>query len=63
MLIYGAFQHLSGACGGTLSCSTCHVIFDPDEMSKLDLDEITDEEIEMLSISYSGRTETLVLYQ
>jgi len=48
---------LEGACEGTLSCSTCHLIFKPDEMSKLNLDEPSDEELDMLDLAY-GLEET-----
>lgn len=43
---------LEGACEGTLSCSTCHLIFKPDEMDKLKLDEPSDEELDMLDLAY-----------
>lgn len=48
---------ISGACEGTLSCSTCHLIFKPDEMPKLNLDEPSDEELDMLDLAY-GLEET-----
>lgn len=43
---------LEGACEGTLSCSTCHLIFDPEEMKTLNLDEPSDEELDMLDLAY-----------
>ncbi|KAL9969565.1 hypothetical protein ACROYT_G021794 [Oculina patagonica] len=43
---------LEGACEGTLSCSTCHLIFKPDEMETLNLDEPSDEELDMLDLAY-----------
>ncbi|KAJ7389920.1 2 iron, 2 sulfur cluster binding [Desmophyllum pertusum] len=43
---------LEGACEGTLSCSTCHLIFKPDEMETLKLDEPSDEELDMLDLAY-----------
>ncbi|KAM7446693.1 2 iron, 2 sulfur cluster binding [Porites harrisoni] len=43
---------LEGACEGTLSCSTCHLIFKPDEMEALNLDEPSDEELDMLDLAY-----------
>ena len=46
-----------GACEGTLSCSTCHLIFDPDEFAKLGLPEPDDEELDMLDLAY-GLTPT-----
>lgn len=42
----------TGACEGTLSCSTCHLIFDPDEFAKLDLNPPNDEELDMLDLAY-----------
>ena len=56
--ISGLFSSL-GACEGTLSCSTCHLIFKPDEMKKLNLDEPSDEELDMLDLAY-GLEETYV---
>ncbi|XP_022797237.1 adrenodoxin, mitochondrial-like [Stylophora pistillata] len=41
-----------GACEGTLSCSTCHLIFEPEEMKTLNLDEPSDEELDMLDLAY-----------
>lgn len=41
-----------GACEGTLSCSTCHIIFKPEEMAALNLDEPSDEELDMLDLAY-----------
>ncbi|XP_029214455.2 2Fe-2S ferredoxin-like [Acropora millepora] len=43
---------LEGACEGTLSCSTCHIIFKPEEMAALNLDEPSDEELDMLDLAY-----------
>lgn len=48
---------LEGACEGTLSCSTCHLIFDPDEHAMLDLTPADDEELDMLDLAY-GLTPT-----
>lgn len=45
----------SGACEGTLACSTCHLIFE-DEVYK-NLGRITDEEMDMLDLAY-GLTDT-----
>ena len=45
-----------GACEGTLACSTCHLIFKPDDFNKLP-DEATDEELDMLDLAY-GLTDT-----
>lgn len=43
---------IQGACEGTLSCSTCHIIFKPEEMAALNLDEPSDEELDMLDLAY-----------
>jgi ferredoxin len=48
---------LTGACEGTLSCSTCHLIFSQKEMDKLNLEEPTDEELDMLDLAF-GLTDT-----
>ncbi|TRZ07718.1 hypothetical protein HGM15179_019389 [Zosterops borbonicus] len=40
----------NGACEGTLTCSTCHLIFDKDTFQKLDA--ISDEELDMLDLAY-----------
>uniref|UniRef100_A0A8C5MIW4 2Fe-2S ferredoxin-type domain-containing protein n=1 Tax=Leptobrachium leishanense TaxID=445787 RepID=A0A8C5MIW4_9ANUR len=39
-----------GACEGTLACSTCHVIFDPNVYDQLNT--ISDEEMDMLDLAY-----------
>ncbi|XP_041051878.1 ferredoxin 1b [Carcharodon carcharias] len=44
-----------GACEGTLACSTCHVIFDKEIFENLD--EISDEEMDMLDLAF-GLTNT-----
>lgn len=46
---------ISGACEGTLACSTCHVIFDEDVYKTLG--RVTDEEMDMLDLAY-GLTDT-----
>ena len=47
---------MEGACGGTLACSTCHLIFE-----KVDFDKIpeiaTDEELDLLEMAH-GLTDT-----
>jgi ferredoxin len=48
---------LAGACEGSLACSTCHVIVDPEYYNKLE--EPTDEENDMLDLAF-GLTETYV---
>ncbi len=54
---YFCFVNLLGACEGTLSCSTCHLIFDPDEFANLDLLPPDDEELDMMDLAY-GLTPT-----
>lgn len=49
---------LEGACGGELSCSTCHLIFEPDVYAALP--PKTDEEQDMLDLAYAV-TETYEL--
>ena len=46
---------LEGACEGSLACSTCHVIVDPDWFDRLD--ESTEEEEDMLDLAF-GLTHT-----
>jgi ferredoxin len=46
---------LEGACEGSLACSTCHVILDPEFYKKLE--EPSDEENDMLDLAF-GLTET-----
>lgn len=41
---------IEGACGGCLSCATCHVIVRPDWYEKLD--EKTEDEEDMLDLAY-----------
>ncbi len=45
-----------GACEGTLACSTCHLVFKPEDFERLP-DEATDEELDMLDLAY-GLTDT-----
>ncbi|XP_055911398.1 adrenodoxin-like protein 2, mitochondrial [Eupeodes corollae] len=40
-----------GACEGTLTCSTCHLIFKPADYEKLP-DKPGDEELDMLDLAY-----------
>lgn len=40
-----------GACEGTLTCSTCHLIF-PKEVYDTLPDKPTDEELDMLDLAY-----------
>ncbi|PWA31976.1 hypothetical protein CCH79_00018829, partial [Gambusia affinis] len=51
----GAGVWVSGACEGTLACSTCHLIFDEEMYKKLG--PVTDEEMDMLDLAY-GLTDT-----
>jgi 2Fe-2S ferredoxin len=46
---------IEGACEGSLACSTCHVIVDPDWFRKLA--EPTEDEEDMLDLAF-GLTET-----
>ena len=46
---------LEGACEGSLACSTCHVIVDPEFYDKLD--EASEEEEDMLDLAF-GLTQT-----
>ena len=46
---------LEGTCEGSMACSTCHVIVNPDWFSKLD--PASEEEEDMLDISF-GLTST-----
>jgi len=43
---------VEGACEGTLSCSTCHLIVDPAWFDKIP-DLLTEEEQDMLDLAYS----------
>ncbi|XP_023236971.1 adrenodoxin-like [Centruroides sculpturatus] len=45
-----------GACEGTLSCSTCHLIFKQSDYDRLE-EEPTDEELDMLDLAF-GRSPT-----
>lgn len=46
---------LEGACEGSLACSTCHVILEPQVYARLE--EPSDEENDMLDLAF-GLTET-----
>ena len=46
---------LEGACEGSLACSTCHVIIDPDHYDKLEA--ASEEEEDMLDLAF-GLTHT-----
>lgn len=46
---------LIGACEGSLACSTCHVICEPEYFDKME--EPSDEENDMLDLAF-GLTET-----
>ena len=50
------FLFATGACEGTLACSTCHLIFTKEDYDKLP-EEPTDEELDMLDLAY-GLSET-----
>lgn len=45
-----------GACEGTLACSTCHLIFKPEDYARLE-EQPTDEELDMLDLAF-GLTNT-----
>ncbi|KAL3188032.1 hypothetical protein MRX96_004267 [Rhipicephalus microplus] len=45
-----------GACEGTLACSTCHLIFKPEDFKRLK-ESPSDEELDMLDLAY-GLCET-----
>jgi len=45
---------LEGACEGSLACSTCHVIVDPEFYNKLD--EASEEEEDMLDLAFGLTT-------
>lgn len=45
----------TGACEGSLACSTCHVICEPEYYDKME--EPSDEENDMLDLAF-GLTET-----
>ncbi|CAC5409924.1 FDX1 [Mytilus coruscus] len=42
---------LEGACEGTLACSTCHLIFKPDQYDQIQ-EKPTDEELDMLDLAF-----------
>ncbi|OPL20708.1 mitochondrial-like, partial [Mytilus galloprovincialis] len=42
---------LEGACEGTLACSTCHLIFKPDQYELIH-EKPTDEELDMLDLAF-----------
>lgn len=46
---------LEGACEGSLACSTCHVIVDPEDYDRLQ--EATEDEEDMLDLAF-GLTQT-----
>ena len=54
---YKVFK-FSGACGGVVACSTCHVVVQPEFYKKLD--KPSEEELDMLDLAF-GLTEWLVL--
>ncbi|KAI1294745.1 Adrenodoxin, mitochondrial [Halotydeus destructor] len=41
-----------GACEGTLSCSTCHLVLKQEDYDRIN-DKPTDEELDMLDLAYS----------
>ena len=47
-------SHIEGACGGTMSCCTCHVYIEPPDFREY-LIEPTDTELDMLDLAYAPR--------
>ena len=41
---------IEGACEGSLACSTCHIVVDPDHFGRLP--EITEDEEDMLDLAF-----------
>lgn len=52
LLICSIKLDFSGACEGTLTCSTCHVILDPKDYDALP-EKPSDEELDMLDLAYN----------
>ncbi len=54
LLVAASMAHpprgVAGACGGTLACSTCHVVVDEKSFAKLDPPE--EEELDMLDLAF-----------
>ena len=48
---------VEGACDGTLACSTCHCVFKQEDFDRFELDDITEDELDMLDLAF-GLTET-----
>ncbi len=46
---------IEGACEGSLACSTCHVVVEPDDFDRLE--EATEDEEDMLDLAF-GLTHT-----
>jgi len=51
-IINAIIFYISGACEGTLTCSTCHVILDSKAYDALP-DKPSDEELDMLDLAYN----------
>lgn len=49
----------TGACGGTLACSTCHCIFTQEDFDRLGFEELEEDELDMLDLAF-GLTDTYV---
>lgn len=43
--------YFTGACEGTLACSTCHLVFKKEDFDNIE-DICTDEELDMLDLAY-----------
>lgn len=55
MLTLSSLAFPSGACEGSIACSTCHVILEPDVYDQLE--EPGDDENDMLDLAF-GLTDT-----
>ena len=54
-MIFACIRRHTGACGGDLACSTCHVVLPKEYYDKLDKKE--EEEDDMLDLAW-GLTDT-----
>ncbi len=50
-------EEIEGACGGSISCATCHVYIHPDWVARVEAqdNEKSDEEEDILDIAYDVR--------
>ena len=56
-IAHANYVELEGACEASLACSTCHVIVEQEQMYSEAMPEPSDEENDMLDLSF-GLTET-----